>query len=294
MAVTGATGFIGRHLVAELIQSGCTVRALTRSLQTAPGVEWITGTLADADSLAKLVAGAHAVVHLAGAVRGATQAAFDAVNVEGTRALGRAAAGAGIGRVLLVSSLAAREPGLSFYAQSKRSGEDALRAIVPEATILRPPAVYGAGDKELLPLLDLMRRGIGIHPGHSGRFSLIHVDDLSAALCSWVAAGVRTGIFEVHDGMATGYGWRDVLDAVAKWRGGRVTDLPVPRAVLAAVAAANLGIARVLRLEPMLTPGKVRELFHPDWVCRDGRFQTLTGWRPGVDLDEGLRRTFSP
>lgn len=279
--------------MSDLIRSGCTVRALTRSPQTAPGVEWITGALADAESLVKLVEGTEAVVHLAGAVRGATQTAFDLVNVAGTRAIGRAAAGAGIERVLLVSSLAAREPGLSFYARSKRSGEDALRAVVPEATILRPPAVYGAGDKELLPLLDLMRRGIGIHPGHSGRFSLIHVDDLSAALRAWLGSELRAGIFEVHDGAPAGYGWHDVLDAVAKLRGGRVIDLPVPRALLAAVAAVNLGIARGLRLDPMLTPGKVRELFHSDWVCLDSRFGSLTGWRPIVSLEEGLHRTFS-
>lgn len=269
------------------------MRALTRSPRTGSGVEWVPGDLGNALSLDRLVEGVHAIVHLAGVVRGASQDAFDAVNVAGARAVGTAAARAGVRRVLLISSLAAREPSLSFYARSKRGGEDALRASVAEATVLRPPAVYGEGDKELLPLLDLMRRGLGVHPGHPGRFSLIHVDDLSSAIRAWLAADVRGGTFEVHDGRAAGYGWGDVLDAVAEVGRRRVVDLPVPRAVLAGVAAVNLSVARVLRLDPMLTPGKVRELFHHDWVCGDIRFEGLTGWQPTVDLEEGLRRTFA-
>jgi uncharacterized protein YbjT (DUF2867 family) len=227
-------------------------------------------------------------------VRGASQADFDAVNVAGCAALAEAAARANVPRVLLVSSLAAREPALSFYAHSKRHGEGAMRGVLPGVTVFRPPAVYGPGDVELLPLLDGMRRGLGVHPRHRGRFSLIHVDDLVGAIRRWLDwRGSDGDIYEVDDGRSGGYDWAAVLAAVAEACGRRVVDVPVPRLALGAVAAVNTVAARLLGYSPMLTPGKVRELYHEDWVCRDRRFAERTGWRAQLALVPGLRATFS-
>jgi nucleoside-diphosphate-sugar epimerase len=257
-----------------------------------PGIAWAAGSLEDAWSLATLCDGASALIHLAGAVRGADRAAFDAVNVAGAQVAAQAAARAGTARLLLISSLAAREPSLSFYAHSKRGGEDVVRAEFPLATVLRPPAVYGPGDQELWPLIDGMRRGRGVHPGHPGRFSLIHVDDVVGAILAWLDDGGDGGTYEIDDGTVGGYTWSDVLAAVERVTGRRVRRLPVPRAVLAVLGFANQKAARVFRYAPMVTPGKVRELYHPDWVCRDGEFAHETGWRPRLDLQSGLRETF--
>ena len=105
------------------------------------------------ESLRRLVDGADAVVHCAGVVRGADQADFERVNVDGVARLVRSAAEQHPKpRFLLVSSLAAREPGLSQYAASKRKGEAALASEsdgMPWA-VIRPPAVYGPGDREIL------------------------------------------------------------------------------------------------------------------------------------------------
>src|SRR5262249_11460553 len=256
------------HLIDAFFDAGVRVRALTRNARAdVPGIDWIVGDVGNPQSLAELLTGADALIHLAGVVRGATQSDFDLVNVDGARAVASAARNASVAKALLVSSLAAREPELSFYARSKRNGESAFREAFPQATVFRPPAVYGAGDKELLPLLVLMARGIGVHPRHRGRFSLIHVDDLVGPMCAWLDAedGSAGTTFELEDG-AGGYRWPDVLAAVSRYRGGRVVSIGIPHFVLATAARLNEWFARGYDYAPMVTRGKVRELFHPDWV----------------------------
>jgi nucleoside-diphosphate-sugar epimerase len=297
--VTGASGFIGTHLLEQLCANGHTVRALTRAPnppKTIPGrcVTWITGALAEGRGLDRLLAGADAVIHCAGAVRGARPADFDTINVDGTRHLVDAAARANVERLLLISSLSAREPELSMYANSKRRGEGALVGCDLRWTIIRPPAVYGPGDKELTPLFALMRRGVAVTPGHDGRFSLIYVDDLVRAMIAWLAAPDLAGrCLEIDDGTPGGYDWAALIAAAEALFGGHVRHLPVPRALLAGVAAMNQLQARVLHRLPMLTPGKVRELFHRDWVCHTGDATQVLNWTPEIRFADGLRLTFA-
>ena len=294
VAVTGATGFIGTHLLDLLARRGILVRALTRSPRPHDArLTWIVGDLASGNGVEKLVAGATEVLHCAGAVRGARPADFDVVNVVGTRRLAAAAAAAGVERLLSLSSLAAREPQLSMYASSKRRGEDEIEHAGVPWTIFRPPAVYGPGDKELAPLLRMMLHGIAVVPGHPGRTSLIYVTDLVAAIAAWLDAPVVAGRrFELDDGMPGGYDWSDLIRIATELRGARIHRLNVPRRVLAGVGAANLWFGRALHLTPMLTSGKARELFHEDWVCNSRDIQQALGWRPDVKFAEGLRLTF--
>src|SRR5262245_24206834 len=130
VALTGATGFIGRHLANHLRTRGFTVRALTRRPQPhLEGLAWIPGDLSDLAALARLLDGASFVVHCAGVVRGASVDDFDRVNAAGTANL--IAAALALPRpppFLLISSLAAREPDLSWYAASKRKAETRLAA----------------------------------------------------------------------------------------------------------------------------------------------------------------------
>ncbi|MDZ7826716.1 MAG: NAD-dependent epimerase/dehydratase family protein [Gammaproteobacteria bacterium] len=169
MAVTGATGFIGRALCRRLTDLAVPVRALVRRAQAElpEGITRVRGSLADPAALAELVRDARVVIHCAGAVRGAKRAAFDAVNVDGTAALIEAMSEqAPTARLVLLSSLAAREPQLSDYAASKRAAEALLTSDLPfDHCILRPTAVYGPGDVELQPLLAAMARGLAPVPG---------------------------------------------------------------------------------------------------------------------------------
>lgn len=203
----------------------------------------------------------------------------------------------GVSRFLLMSSLAAREPHLSPYARSKRLGEDALQAAGGRMawTILRPPAVYGPGDRETLPLVRCMRLGVApVLGGPEARFSLLYVADLADAVAHLLdAPRWQPGPFEIHDGCPGGYGWSDLVQTVGRILGRRVRPLRVPPVLLRCAGRINLRWSAGRGRMPMLTPGKVRELTHPDWVCDDGPLRATTGWCPQVRLEAGMRRTIA-
>lgn len=299
VAITGATGFIGAVIAAALLKRGWQVRALARSdagakaLQAA-GVEVVRGALDDPQALARLTADSHALVHCAGAVRGARYADFAAVNLAGTQALLQALPSRDI-PVVLLSSLAAREPQLSHYARSKRAMEALLEsADAPRRWLaLRPPPVYGPGDTELLPLFQCMARGLAPLPGaDSARVSMLFVDDLAQAVLTWLhnpEAG--QGVYELHDGQPNGYSWAEIIGIAEHLLGRRVRRVTLPKLPFNALAHGNAALARVLGYAPMLTPGKLRELRHGNWVADNSAFSAATLWQPQVRLPQGLQLT---
>lgn len=304
LALTGATGFIGTTLLSHLTAAGWRVRALYRPGKgrvppELPGVKWVAGDLEDDNILNALVAGTDAVIHCAGAVRGASRADFDRVNEDGAQRIALAAARqTEMPRFLLLSSLAARVPDLSHYAGSKWRGECAVKAASENLrwTVLRPPAVFGPGDRELLPLFRSIANGFAPLPaGAKGRFSMIYVDDLSTAVVHWLAADDGYGqTLEVDDGRAGGYDWDEVLTIGGRvLRGGAsVRRVPIPISLLKLAALTNLAAAQLLGYAPMLTPGKVREITHPDWLCDSHEFTMVTGWQPVFGLERGLAHLF--
>ena len=301
IALTGATGFIGSFLAQRFHDAGWNIKVLARpvSLQNRPagnGIQWIEGHLENLDSLRKLVHNADSIVHCAGTVRGASEKQFNQVNVEGVARLVHAASEQHpLPRFLLISSLAAREPHLSPYASSKRQGEEILAAASAQMfwSAFRPSAVYGPGDRVVLPLFRWISRGVAPILGpKDARFSLLHVEDLFEAVKLWVERSDRpTGIYELHDGHTNGYSYNDVIDIAARLFACRVLRINMPRTVLQILGALNQSAARTLGYRPMLTPGKVRELCHPDWVCDNTALNRETGWQPKVSLEKGLRRT---
>ncbi len=303
VAVTGATGFIGRNLCRHLLAAGYHIRALVRSPAAAQGlqqqgVELVQGSLDDHGSLARLTENATAVVHLAGSVRGATQQQFDGVNVDAVRHLLEVLESAAEPpALLLMSSLAAREPQLSFYATSKRRGEQVLQEEANRVawTVLRPPAVYGPGDKELLPLFRLAARGLLPLAGTAeARFSLLFVDDLCDAIVAWLKRQQATNsIYTLDDGTPNGYDWHAVAQAIEQDCSRSIRLLTVPTWLLDGVANVNNAAAQLLRYAPMLTPAKLRELRHSDWVCDSVDLQATLNWQPTVALADGIQRTLA-
>ena len=275
IAITGATGFAGRHALAEFVRRGYRMRALVRRPENArlpADVEAIRGDLADQAALQRLVSGADAVVHLAGALTAFGPEGYFSVNERGTEALVQAALAAGTGRFVHVSSLSARQPQLSLYGASKRAGEEAVlrHAAALNAIIIRPPAVYGPGDRGTLPLIRELTRPIAAIPGRrEARFSLIHGRDLARILGMGVE-GAEQGIHDVSDGRAGGYGWAELVEAASAFRGAPIRMIFLPRAVPAAVAFGAEGLARLSGKPGMINRGKIAELYHPDWVCREG------------------------
>lgn len=299
VALTGATGFIGRRILAALSEEGVRVRALARDPARLEGVlapgDVVGGALDDDDALKALTDGADRVIHCAGAVRGATREQFDAVNVAGAARVANHARVSGADRFLLISSLAAREPHLSPYAASKRAGEDAVGEALGGLPlfVIRPPAVYGPGDREMLPLLKTMARGTApVFGSPDAHFSLIFVDDLARAAVAWTKADAPPlGLLEIDDGKAGGYSWTEFAAGIETITGRPVKLRPVPAFVLNVPATINGLAGRLGLMSPMLTPGKLRELRHPDWVCRAGTPELIPGWKPRIGLQEGLRRT---
>lgn len=301
IALTGATGFIGGRIARHLSCRGFRVRALVRPgsqprLPEGVRIEVCYGSLADAEALVRLLDGVEGLVHCAGLVRGLTQAQFDAVNVAGTeRLLSLARQLTTPPRLVLISSLAARQPQLSPYALSKYRAEQVVARLGEGLSwlILRPPAVYGPGDRELMPLLKAMARGLlPILGPQDGRFSLLFVDDLARAVERALARPEVAGqVFELHDGKPEGYGW-DEIHAIAKaFRGGAVMRLPLPEWSLRALAQLVVGGSQLAGRLPMLTQGKVNELRYPDWVCDNSAICQALNWQPEIQFAQGLRLT---
>ncbi len=297
--LTGATGFIGQRLQKALLVSDRQVRAVVKPSssnkdQLLCGVHATLADLSNTDKLAFAIADCAAVIYCAGSVRGRNLEDFQAANITGVRSVVDAMNQLGSKiPLLLISSLAASRPRVSDYANSKFLGE---REVIHNArfpwTIFRPPAVYGQGDTEMLPLLKLARMGIVIPFGPAQqKISLIHVDDLVAAMLAWFESwsDCRDQIFSLDDGHSGGYDWREIAETAS---GGKYYSFRIPGPLLFAAAKVNLLLSRLFGYAPMLSPGKARELIQPDWLCDNESLTQATGWSPIINLENGLKQTF--
>src|SRR5262249_53412312 len=164
-------------------------------------------------------------------------------------------------RFVLLSSLAARQPQISDYAASKLAGEAELTRLDGELpwSILRPPAVYGPGDRETLAFFRALRLGFAMRPPvPKARISLLHVGDLAAAIAAILDAPYASSApLEVDDGHG-GYAWDEMISVAARHLGVRPLRLVIPGAFLMGIAHLNEALHRATGDVAMLTPGKVR------------------------------------
>lgn len=288
LAITGATGFVGSHLLDRALEAGHEVRALTRRPQEPrAGVTWIAGALDRPKSLAELCEGASAVIHVAGVLTG-NAADLEAGNVAGTRAMLSAARTAGVRRFIHVSSLAAREPQLSLYGASKARSETLVRTAPLEWTIVRPPAVYGPGDRETLDLFKMAKAGVVLLPP-KGRFSVIHAADLAGLMLALITLQAPYGmIVEPDDGKGRGYSHEEFAQLLGKAFDRKVLALSAPASLV------RLG-ARLDRLargrKAKLTADRASYFCHPDWVVAEDHCPPPGLWSPTIPTPEGLRQT---
>jgi nucleoside-diphosphate-sugar epimerase len=265
------------------------VLALTRRPQEPrDGVTWIPGALDDPASLAKLVEGSDAIIHVAGVINAADPAGYEVGNVTGTRHLIDAANAAGVRRFVHTSSLSAREPTISLYGASKARSEHLVQSSGLDWTIVRPPAVYGPGDRETLELFAMATRGmVFLPPG--GRLSLIHVDDL-CDLCLALASpdAPSTLIIEPDDGSPNGYSHVQFAHMLGRSVGKSVRTVSAP-ALLIRLAAR---IDRLLRGDrAKLTPDRASYFCHPDWVVSRTLAAPAALWKPRIPTPQGLAAT---
>ncbi len=288
VAVTGATGFVGAATLEQLLDAGFGVRALTRRPQAErAGVVWVQGALDRRETLDELVRGADVVLHIAGVVNAPDRAGFEAGNGQGTANVIAAMERAGVRRLVHVSSLAARERDLSLYCWSKALAEEHIRASSLDWTMVRPPAIYGPRDTEFRELLRVARHGVLPVPP-AGRSSLIHVHDLArllVILCGEADDAYHGAIWEVDDSTPGGLSHPDLAAALGKALGRKVRALPLPRALLMAIARLDRAVRGP---QAKLTPDRVTYMCHPDWVANPQRKPPASLWTPAIPHDRGL------
>jgi nucleoside-diphosphate-sugar epimerase len=289
LAITGGTGFVGSHLVNAALASGHQVNALARREQAPQeGISWVSGDLSSRDALEQLVRDADAIVHVAGTINAPNAKGFEEGNVAGTLTMLAAATAGGVQRFVHVSSLAAREPKLSLYGASKARAEELVHGSGLNWAIVRPPAVYGPGDKETLELFRMAKLGLMLMPPR-GRVSVIHADDLSRLLLALAGSETPSNcLMEPDDGKPGGWTHREFAKALAAAVGTKAAVISSPGLLLRVAAHAD----QLLRGErAKLTADRAAYFSHRNWVVEPKRAPCPDLWLPQVDTIEGLKET---
>ena len=313
IAVTGATGFVGSHVVEALVAAGHEVTVLARSPERltwirGQPVRVVYGDLDRADALRALTTGQDAIVHAAGLTRAATRAEFVRVNVAGSVQLLEVALACAptLRRFVYLSSQAAMGPNpdgapldedaprrpISDYGLSKSLAEDALARFadrVPIATI-RPPWVYGPRDRDTLSYFRLASRGVRLLVAPRSRFSIVHAANLALGIRLAAESdrpGARAYFFADGEDWSVAELAAMMCDAVGR----HGVPVRIPVAAVAVVAAANELTARISGRPPLIGWRKLGEARNPWWIVSDRRARDELGYRPAVATARGMIET---
>ena len=309
--VTGATGFVGSHLVDALLQAGCTVTALARSPTKAAtlverGVTIVSGDLHREPALNQAVADQDIVYHVAGVVAARSEADFLLANRDGTRNLAAAAERGGCPRFILISSLAAAGPAprhrplngteephpVTAYGRSKLAAEQVVRSTSLSWSIVRPAVVYGPRDREVLKLFRLARLGIApIFGSGDQELSAIHAADLARALLA-VGTSSQTAGHTYHACHPQIFTSLEFNQAIGSAIGHAVRPLRIPARVGRLLLRLTEASARMAGQPTILTSDKANEFFQPAWTGDPSPLMRDGGWQPAFDLQSGLADTY--
>lgn len=317
IAVTGGTGFVGQHLVKALINAGARVTCLLRNASRAQFLpaqaKPLVARLDTGEGLDAFVRDQDICIHLAAVLFGLGWQDYIRDNVLAAEHLGAAlhTHGQSVRRVVLVSSLAAtgpcaQSPGIqdttlpapvSAYGWSKLMAEYALaRHTGGRMVTVRPPIIYGSGDKGLLPYYKAAHKGFVVTPGLGRRFpvSAIHVHDVVQAIVRCCAPQAH-GVYHCNDGAE--HTLRDIglSIAAALGRRARVIAMPLPVMGAAALCCGLVGqiLMRMGQRVPSLTLDKYREAQCAGWLCAGERIRSELGFVPQVSLDAGIRESIA-
>ena len=312
--VTGASGFLGGHVVEALSARGDEVRALVRRtskrdhLERLAGVELFEGSVEQADRIREAVEGVDAIVHCAGIVKARDNDEFFTVNVGGTSNLVEAARERGkqLRRFVHASSLEAcgpsadghpvasdQEAPITSYGRSKLASEKVVLAAKDEVSVvlLRPAAIYGPRDVEILEAFKSIKRGLfPVIDGGRSKTIWIYASDCAAACVSALDADVPSGrTYFVDDGCGA-IDMRQMFGDFERALGKRALRAPLPLPVLMGVARGLEVFGRLANRRVMLTREKANMLVQ-DWICTSEATRRELGWEPKVPWSQGVPRT---
>jgi len=312
--VTGATGFIGSHLVQGLVEENWDVTCLIRSksrtdfLQKFP-VRFVEGSANDIDSLGKAVNGQDYVFHLAGRIRPASRVDYDIANHQLTRNLIQSCLkkNPSLKRFVYVSSISAAGPSLpnfyseenqalspvSEYGRTKLKGEEAVREVWDQipATIIRPPNVYGPRQQETEQLIKLIsKRIVPLLKGKKETTSLIYVKDLiQGILQAALSPKTKNQVYYLTDGK--GYSWRKIILTVKKVVLGESFFIPLPEELIS-FAAWFVDVFKKTRLIKSYFGRKLwRAMTQTPWLFSSAKAEKDFGFRARYNLKDGLKET---
>ncbi len=311
--VTGGTGFVGSHLVEELLRRGyedvrCLVRSDLKWLDGIP-ITPVFGDLNSADALRKGLAGVDSVYHIAGLTRARSMADFEDANVTGTSRLFDAVRSTSpeIEKILVTSSLAvvgrANVPvadestplhPISMYGRSKAQMEASLAAYRPDLPIVvvRPPAVYGPRETDIFTFFQTVSKGLCpiIGSGDRPDVSLVHVRDLVRGMVDAAEADLTTG--ETYFvGSEKPYAWNEIKAATTAALGRSALTLPLPGVLVPLIGAVAETAGKIFGSYPPLNREKAREIRYACKMCTSDKATRDYGYQPRISLADGIRET---
>ncbi|MBI1811009.1 MAG: NAD(P)-dependent oxidoreductase [Nitrospirae bacterium] len=306
--VTGATGFIGSHLVEELLKRGHSITCLVRktsNLQWIDGlnVRLIYGDCAIKESLLNAVADFDYIFHLAGLTKACSEDDYYNANVKGTENIVKATIenNPGIKRFFYLSSLAAAGPScdgkplnedceqrpVSLYGKTKLEGEKIVygnKKNLP-ITIIRPPAVYGPRDKDLLVFFKMVKSGVVPYWGKC-YYSFLYVYDLINGIILATLSKEAVGeIFFMTDGNI--YSSDDIIEAISDALQKRPMKLNIPKFVMPALGF----IAEKAKGLSIISADRLRDIMYSHWICDTHKANVLLKYEPNVGIKEGIKWT---
>jgi len=314
--ITGATGFVGSFLAESLIAEKHDVRCLVRKQSN---LRWIAdldiecyyGSLADKKSLYKGLENIDVIFHVAGVTKARTEKEYYAGNYEATKNLCDAVleVNPDLKRFIHISSQAAVGPSpslipidenvnpnpLTYYGKSKLAGEKYVVELKEKlsVTILRPPAVYGPRDTDILEFFRTVKTGIIPQLGGSDKYlSLIHVRDLVRGIIR--AAEIKKSIGKTYFITSPKpYPWSEIAQTTLKVLNKKGFRIPVPLALMKGVALVSEGVSTFTNKPALVNNQKIIEMEQDFWTCSPDRAKKDLGFEAQISLEDGIRETLA-
>ncbi|MBL4601549.1 MAG: NAD-dependent epimerase/dehydratase family protein [Emcibacteraceae bacterium] len=297
IALTGATGFVGKHLLKELLSQGHLINALTRRSQPPQdNVNWIMGDLKNKPALKELVSGVDVIINVAGLVKANSKNKFLAANATAVSTLlEQINSNKKTPHFIQISSLSAREPQISDYAFSKYQGEENLKnnSISLNWTMVRPPGIYGPEDTETLKIFKMLKWHLALFPAsRHNRVSWVHVSDLVKAISLLIVNKKYFGkIINVDDGREDGYSHEEFMATASELLNIKPLKITIPKFILKVIGHINDTVGRILGYSPMVSAKKVNELCHSNWICDKKSSFKDDEYKTKFNLKDGLKQT---